>query len=163
MEIHRRNLRFNRILNVEEIATNSALFSMEQSDIDADEIVRGEHLEQENTMCVFMNIAEPHRGERYCYIKTSTHIGGDGNTRVISINKIIIDGTLISQNLFVHIFTLLLQQEDNEHPNRIIVGNRINQRFHNNIAETADSIASYIYDLYNIFTSVQSPIYIIQQ
>ena len=152
MEIHRKNFRFNRILNVEEIIANSALFSMEQIDIDADEIVRGEHLEQEDTICVLMNNVEPHRGERYCYIKTSTHIGGDGQTKTITIDKIIIDGNLIDRNLFTHIITIILQQEDNEYPNRIIVGNR-NKCFYRNTIETANEIGNYVYSLYITYTS----------
>ena len=162
MDIYRRNFRFNRILNVEEVLTDSALFYMEQNDIDSDGIVKGEHLEQEDTVCVLMNNAEPHRGERYCYIKTRTQIGDDRHTKAISIDKIIIDGNLINQNLFVHIITIVLQQEDNEYPNRIIVGN-INKCFHRNITETANEIGIYIYNLYNTYTSDLISIYSTQQ
>lgn len=152
MEIQHRNFRFNRIINVEEVVANSTLFYMEQTDIDADENIIGEHLKQENSICVLMNNAESHKGERYCYIKTSTYIAGDGHTKTITIDKIIIDRYLIDLKLFTRIITILLQQEDNEYSNRIVVGN-MNKCFRRNVAETAKEVGDYIYKLYNAYTS----------
>lgn len=153
MEINRKNFGFNRILNVKEIIENSCVFDMEQADIDADRIIKGEHLEEMEGMSVLAKYGEPNEGEKYCYLKAGERIGDDGKTKVISIDKIIIDECLIDKSLFAHIFTVFLQQEDNEYANRIIVGNRIDQCFHLNIAETASVIAKYLFELYTNYTS----------
>lgn len=55
MEIKRGNFRFNRIVNVNEILNESALFSMNQEDIDNDAIVNGERLEDGDELIVFQN------------------------------------------------------------------------------------------------------------
>ena len=52
MEIKRGNFRFNRIVNVNEILNESALFSMNQDDIDNDAIVNGERLEDGDESCL---------------------------------------------------------------------------------------------------------------
>lgn len=158
MEIHRRNFRFNRILNMERVVADSTLFYMDQVDINDDENVRGEHIGEREGIWVFKNKEEAYNRERYCYVKTTTHIGGDGHTKAIFVDKIITDGNLIINELFVCLFTILLQQEDNEYPNRIIIGN-INKCFRRNITETAKEIGNYIYNLYNTYTSDLVPTY----
>ena len=162
MEIKRENFRFNRIVNPYDVIDDSALFSMTQEDIDSDAIVSGEKLEDGDDMIVFQNTVEPHQNERYCYIKINTRIGTDGLTRMITINKIIVDGGLIDRNLFAQIFTILLQQEDNEHPNRIVVTNGYNERFRGRIVEVANNIANRICGLYNTYTNANHQSYTIQ-
>ena len=100
---------------------------------------------------VLQNDIEPHQNERYCYIKYHTIVGGDGNTKLITIDGIIVDENLISYNLFAHIFAIFLRQEDNEHPNRIVVTNGYNERFRGRIVEVANDIANRICGLYNTF------------
>ena len=162
MEIKRDNFRFNRVVNPNDIINDSSLFSMSQEDIDVDNIVNGERLEEGDDMIVFQNTVEPHQNERYCYIKINTRIGADGHTKLITVNKIIVDASLIGHNLFAHIFTILLRQENNEYPNRIVV-DYINKRFGEIINITSNEIADYIYELYQNFTSELSTIYITQQ
>ena len=82
---------------------------------------------------------------------SNTIVGGDGNTKLITIDGIIVDENLISYNLFANIFTIFLRQEDNEHPNRIVVTNGYNERFRGRIVEVANDIANRICVLYNTF------------
>jgi hypothetical protein len=161
MEIKRGNFRFNRIVNVNEILNESALFSMNQDDIDNDAIVNGERLEDGDELIVFQNTKEPYQNERYCYIKFNALVGGDLVTKQITINKIIVDKNLIHPNLFTQIFTILLQQEDNEHPNRIVITNRFNECYRGRIVEIARSAANRVCEIYT-YTSDLNPTYIIQ-
>ena len=161
MEIIREKFRFNRVVNLSEVINNSSLFLMYQEDIDADNIVNGERLEDGDDMIVYQNTVEPHQNERYCYIKINTRVDTDGLTRMITINKIIVDSGLIDHNMLAQIFTILLQQEDNVHPNRIIVTNN-NVRFHGRIVEVANDMANRICGLYNAFTNDINRSYIIQ-
>ena len=161
MEIKRGNFRFNRIVNINEILNESALFSMNQDDIDNDAIVNGERLEEGDELIVFQNTVEPYQNERYCYIKFNTLVGNDGRTKQITINKIIVDRNMIHPNLFSQIFTILLQQESSEHPNRIVITNRFNECFRGRIVEVAFAATNRICDLYG-YTSELNPTYIIQ-
>ena len=161
MELKRANLRFNRIVNVDDIINESSLFYMNQDDIDNDAIVNGEILEDGDELIVFQNTTEPHQNERYCYIKFSVMIGGDGQTKQITINKIITDKNLITPNLFAQIFIILLQQEDSEQPNRIVITHRFNECYRGRIVEIAKSAAKRICELYT-YTSELHPIHIIQ-
>lgn len=160
MEIKRDNFRFDRIVNSNDIINESSLFYMNQEDIDADIIVSGEQLGDNDTMVVFQNTVEPHQNERYCYIKFNTLVGGDGQTKQITINKIVVDRNLISPNLFSQIFIILLQQEDNEYRNRIVLTNRFNECYRGRIAEVANAAAIRICDLYT-YTSELRPTHII--
>jgi hypothetical protein len=162
MEIERKNFRFNRIVSPYDVICDSVLFSMTQEDIDSDSIVSGERLEYGDDMLVFQNVVAPYQNERYCYLKINTLIGGDEHTKQITINKIIVDGGLINHILFARIFTILLQQEDYEHPNRIVV-DYINKRFGGIINETSNEIACFIYELYQNFTSDFVTIYTTQK
>lgn len=162
MEIKRTNFRFNRIVNIEESIDDSNLMLMEQSDIDGDINVRGNTLEDGETMVVLQNCIEPYLNERYCYVKYHTFIGGDGYTKLLSIKNIIVDENLINHNLFAYIFTILLRQEDNEHSNRIMVTSGYNERFHGRIVEVANDIAYRICALYVSFTNLRHPKHIIQ-
>ena len=101
MEIKRGNFRFNRIVNINEILNESALFSMNQDDIDNDAIVNGERLEEGDELIVFQNTVEPYQNERYCYIKFNTLVGNDGQTKQITINKIRVDRNMIHPNLLL--------------------------------------------------------------
>ena len=161
MEIKRGNFRFNRIVNVNEILNESTLFSMNQDDIDNDAIVNGERLEDGDELIVFQNTVEPYQNERYCYIKFNTLVGNDGQTKQITINKIIVDRNMIHPNLFTQIFTILLQQEDNECPNRIVITNRFNECYRGRIVEIARSAANRVCEIYT-YTSDLNPTYIIQ-
>lgn len=161
MEIKRGNFRFNRIVNTNEILNESSLFFMYQDDIDNDVIVNGERLEDGDELVVFQNTVEPYQNERYCYIKFNTHVGNDGLTKQITINKIIVDRNMTYPNLFTQIFTILLQQEDNECPNRIAITNRFNECYRGRIVEIARSAANRICELYT-YTSELNPTYIIQ-
>ena len=160
MEIKRDNFRFNRLLNVDDIIGESNLFWMSQDDIDADGVVGGEQLEDGDSIIVFQNTVEPHQNERYCYIKFNTAIGADGHTKQITIDKIIVDNNLINQHLFIRIFNIFLQQEDNDYSNRIIVTNRYNKTFRGRIVETANEIANNVLELYSVFLA-QNTNYII--
>lgn len=162
MRIKRANFRFNRIVNVDDIIGYSNLLLMEQGDIDVDNNVHDCILEDNASMMVLQNDVEPYQNERYCYIKYHTIVGGDGNTKLIIIDDIIVDENLISYNLFTHIFTILLRLEDNEYPNRIMVTNRYNERFHGRIVEVANDIANRIYGLYNTFINDNNTSYVIQ-
>ena len=88
MEIKRGNFRFNRIVNVNEILNESALFSMNQDDIDNDAIVNGERLEDGDELIVFQNTVEPYQNERYCYIKFNILVGNDEETKQIFADRI---------------------------------------------------------------------------
>ncbi len=149
MEIKRENFRFNRIVNVDDILDKTNLLMMTQEDIDADTIVHNFILEDNDNMVVLQNDTEPHQEERYCYIKFHTLIGDDGNTKLITIDNIIVDENLIDYNLFRLIFIILLQQEDSTYPNRIQVTQSYNERFHGRINEVANNIANRIVGLYN--------------
>lgn len=161
MEIKRDNFRFNRIINPINVINDSCLFCMEQDDMDKDAIVNCFVLEEGDTMLVFQNTVEPFQGERYCYIKINTRIGGDGHTKLITVDNIIVDNNLINRDLFSRIFTILLQQENNSYPNRIVVTNRLNECFRNRIDEVANEISNHICELYS-YTSDLNPTYIIQ-
>lgn len=152
MEIERANFRFNRIINVNDIVNASNLLYMKQTDIDNDENVRGYALGVGDTMVTFQNDSEHRHNERYCYIIFNTLIGEDGATKLLSVKNVIVDEHLIDFTLFACIFTILLRQEDNEYPNRIVVTNVYNERFHGRIEEVANNIANRIFTLYTTFT-----------
>lgn len=160
MEIKRDNFRFNRIINPSNVIEESTLFYMEQNEIDDDDIVCGEQIEGGDNIIVLQNITEPYQGERYCYLKTNTIIGGDGHTKLITINKIIVDKNLINQSLFFNIFKILLQQEENEYNNRIMLTTRFNECFKNRVVDIANSISNRICEMYS-FTSDLNPSFII--
>ena len=162
MRIKRANFRFNRLVNVDDIIGHSNLLLMEQEDINVDNNVHDCILEDNANIVVLQNDIEPHQNERYCYIKYHTIVGGDGNTKLITIDDIIVDENLISYNLFAHIFTIFLRQEDNEHPNRIVVTNGYNERFRGRIVEVANDIANRICCLYNTFINDNKTSYVIQ-
>lgn len=162
MTIKRDNFRFKRIVNVDDILNESHLLLMEQADIDVDNKVCGHTLKDGDTMMVLQNGIEPHQNERYCYIKYHTFVGTDGNTKLITVENIIVDENLITHNLFTYIFTILLRQEDNEHPNRIVVTNGYNVRFRGRIVEIANDIANRICGLYKTFTNEYNTSYVIQ-
>ena len=162
MEIKRDNFRFNRIVNVDDIVGGSNLLTMGQSDINGDNIVHDYTLEVGDTMVTLQNDSEHHRNERYVYIIYNTLIGGDGNTKLLSIKNVIVDENLINYNLFVYIFTILLRQEDNEYPNRIVVTSGYNERFHGRIVEVAKDIANRICGLYSTFTNYHHTSHTIQ-
>ena len=91
MKIECKNLKFNRLVELDNIIDDSCLFYMEQADIDSDEIIHDEILDDNENICVFQNDKEPYCGERYCYLKTKTLIGLDGKTKMIIVKKIITD------------------------------------------------------------------------
>ena len=159
MKIERKNLKFNRLVELDNIIDDSCLFYMEQADIDSDEIIHNEILHENETIYVFQNNKEPHRGERYCYVITETIIGGDGKTKMIIVKKIITDTQFISESFFTRIFTILLQQENIPSSNRIAVGEKINKRFCGAIDTTSVKISQYICDLFNDFTGDNCSIY----
>lgn len=161
MEIKRDNFRFNRIVNVDDIVGGSNLLTMGQPDIDGDNNVRGYTLEVGDTMVTLQNDSEHHRNERYGYIIYNTLIGGDGTTKLLSVKNVIVDENLINHALFAYIFTILLRQEDNEYPNRIVVTSGYNERFHGRIVEVANDIANRICALYASFTNQHHTSYII--
>ena len=150
MEIVRKNFRFNEIIDITSIIDNLHVFYMEQVDIDEDDNVRGENLEEKESLLVLQNIDEQTQNI-YCYIKIKEDIGLDNETKAITVKKIIVDNNLIKEQLFNHMFTIILQQNDDNSTNRIIV-NRINKRFHNNIHNIADEISTYITWLYSTYT-----------
>ncbi len=162
MKIERANFRFNRIVNVDDIINQSNLLWMNQDDINADNNVHDYILEDNASMMVLQNSVEPHQNERYCYIKYHTIIGGDGNTKLITIDDIIVDENLISYNLFTLIFKIFLRQEDNAHPNRIVVTNGYNERFRGRVVEVANDIANRISGLYDTFINDNNTSYVIQ-
>ena len=55
-----------------------------------------------------------------------------------------------------------LRQEDSEYPNRIMVTNGYNERFHGRVVEVANNIANRICGLYNTFTDDYYTSYVIQ-
>ena len=162
MEIRRSNFSFNREINPTDIINDSVLFCMEQEDIDADDIVNCEVLKDGDNILVFQNIHEPNKGERYCYLRTNTCVGGDGHTKLIRIDKIIIDGCLLNRDLFVRIFNILLQRENNGYRNRLVLTNHFNECFCGRIDETATAAADLVYNLYKTYTSDLSTNYVIQ-
>jgi len=162
MEIKRGNFRFNRVVDIGAIIDKSHLMLMEQTDIDEDNNVHDCTLADGDTMIVLQNSVEPYINERYCYIKYHTIVGGDDNTKLMVVDNIIIDENLINHDLLAHIFTILLRQEDSEYPNRIMVTNGYNERFHGRVVEVANDIANRICGLYNTFTDDYHTSYIIQ-
>ena len=112
-----------------------------------DAVVNDERLEDGDELIVFQNTVEPYQNERYCYIKFNTLVGNDGQTKQITINKIVVEKNLIHPNLFTQIFTILLQQEDNEHPNRIVITNRFNECYRDRIVEIARAAANRICEI----------------
>lgn len=163
MRIKRANFRFNQLVNVDDIIGHSNLLLMEQEDINVDNNVHDCILEDNANIMVLQNDIEPHQNVRYCYIKYHTIVGGYGNTKLITIDDIIVDENLISYNLFAHIFTIFLRQEDNEHPNRIVNTNGYNERFRGRIVEVANDIANRICGLYNTFINDNNTSYVIQE
>lgn len=159
MELIRKNFRFNRNVDIDTIIDESHLLLMVQTDIDNDNNVHGCTLADGDTMMVLL---EPYQDERYCYVKYHTLVGGDGNTKLMVVEKIIIAENLINHDLLAHVFTILLRQEDSEYPNRIMVTNGYNERFHGRIVEVANDIAYRICGLYNTFTDDYHTIYVIQ-
>ena len=159
MEIVRSNFRFNRIIDIDEIMNDSRLFAIPQEDIVEDEFVRNENIGDGEAWLVLQNNSDVFFGERYCYVKTYTSLGGDNQTKLINVDKVILDGSLINRELINLFFTILLQQEDNEFPNRIKVGNIVNCRFHDDIQRVSSEIANYVIRLFNEFTSNHIPIY----
>lgn len=162
MEIKRDNFRFNRVVEISDIIDKSHLLLMEQTDIDDDNNVHDCTLADGDTMIVLQNGIEPYQDERYCYVKYHTIVGGDGNTKLMVVEKIIIDENLINHDLFAHVFTILLRQEDSEYTNRIMVTNGYNERFHGKVDEVANDIANRICGLYNTFTDDYHTSYVIQ-
>ena len=152
MEITRKNFQFNRIIDIPAIINDLHVFYMEQADINRDNNVHGELLEDGESFFVLQNIEEQ-VNNRYCYIKIKEELGQDGITKAYTVKKIIIDNNVIEEELFNRMFTILLQQHDNTLTNRIIVPNRINQRFHNNIPNIANEISTYITWLYSTYTA----------
>lgn len=161
MVIKRDIFGFNRVINPNDIINDSSLIYMSQEDIDADNIVNRERMEDGDNMIVFQNTVEPHQNERYCYIKYHIFVGGDGNTKLIRVDKIIVDENLINPILFSQFFTIFLGQEDSDYPNRIEVTNRYNERYRGRIVEVANVIANLICELYNAFTNENQRSYII--
>lgn len=153
MEIKREKFRFNRIIKPNDIINESSLFLMSQEDIDADNNIKGYVLDEGSDMVVFQNSFEPHQNERYCYIKYHTFIGADGNTKKITVSDIIVDDNFINHDLFAHVFTILLSNEDNCYSNRIVVPNKYNERFGGRIDNVANEIADYICELFKGYTN----------
>ena len=151
MEIVRRNFRFNGIMDITSIVNKLYVFYMEQVDIDVDDNVRGEILEENESLLVLLNV-DVQTQNKYCYIKIKKEIGLDNETKAITVKKIIVDNNLIEKELFKHMFTILLQQNDDNFTNRIIVPRNINIRFHNNIHYVADEISTYVTWLYSTYT-----------
>ena len=158
MDIVRKHLVSNRIVNLSDVLTDSALFEMGNEDINEDGVVCGEQLNEDNSLYVFQNTKSNHLGERYCYIKVLNHVGGDGKTKAIEVEKIITDSELISVPLFETIFKIIFQQESGTSTNRIIVGNN-NARYPLNPKDTAAKIAEYLFDCYTEFTTDEYPEY----
>lgn len=159
MELSRANFRLNRQINLQEVITSSSVFYMEQEDINDDRVVSEEHLEDSESLVVFQNTNRQYEKERYCYIKFNTLVGLDGNTKQISIEKIIVDTNLIHTCLFYKIFSILLQQENNEFNNRIVLSNSLNECFRGRISECARRLSNYIYNLFCTYTSDDCSIY----
>ena len=153
MELRRANFRFNRQINLREVIASSSVFYMEQEDINEDRVVSEEHLEDSESLIVFQNTNRQYENERYCYIKLNTLVGLDGNTKQISIEKIIVDTNLIQTCLFDTIFIVLLQQENNEFNNRIVISNSLNECFRGRIVECARRLSYCIYNLFCKYTS----------
>lgn len=152
MEIVRKNFRFKEVIDITSIIDKLHVFYMEQVDIDKDDNIRGEMLEENETLLVLMDIDEQTQN-KYCYIKIKEEIGLDNETRSITVKKIIVDNNCIEKELFKHIFTILLQQNDDILTNRIIVPKKINNRFHNNIQSVADEISAHVIFLYSTYTN----------
>ena len=152
MVIERKNFRINHIIDIERNINNLRIFDMSDEEIHQDDIVRGEILEENESLLVIRNGAE-HTSDKYCYVKIKKEIGLDHETKRFTIEKIIVDNNLINQNLFAHIFNIFLHQSDDIFTNRIVVPNAINARFHDNIDEVAQTIAAYITRLYTNFTN----------
>ena len=151
MEIVRKNFRFNGIIDITSIIDNLYVFYMEKVDIDEDDNVRGENIEEKESLLVLQNIDEQTQNI-YCYIKIKEKIGLDNETKAFTITKIIVDNNLINEQLFKRMFTIILQQKDDNSTNRIIVPNRIDKRFHNNIRNVASEISTYLTWLYSTYT-----------
>lgn len=163
MELIRKNFRFSTIVNIDDIIGNSSLLLMSNEDIDNDPNVKGVVLGERQEMLALQKIWE-YEGtpQRYCYVQKRIDIGGDGITKAITIEKIIIDNTLISTSLLIYIFAILLQQEDNGiAANRIRVPVRIDSRFHDNIDNVACHIGVYLKSLFDNFTSPECSNYTI--
>lgn len=159
LEIRRENFGFNRTISVDDIIRTSCVYNMRKVHIDADKIVNGEILDNDERLLVYKN--DYPWDEEYCYIKTKTEIMGDGHAKLVTIKKIIIDEHLIDEVLFTEIFTILLQQEDNEYQNRIKIGNKEPIPFHGDCLKTsAHSIARYVCELFHEFTSNEVKQYI---
>lgn len=156
MDIVRKHLVSNKLVNLSDVLKESVLFEMSIEDINNDEIVCGEQLTESNSLYVFQNNEPNHPNERYCYIKVLNHIGGDGETKAIEVEKIITDSELIDVSLFETIFKMMFQQESETLTNRIIIG-KYNERYTLNPKETATKIAEYLFGCYNEFTTDEYP------
>lgn len=156
MYIVRKHLVSNRLVNLSDVLKESVLFEMDIEDINKDDVVCGEQLNENNSLYVFQNNEPNHLGERYCYINVLNHIGGDGETKAIEIEKIITDSELIDVSLFETIFKIMFQQESGTSTNRIIIG-KYNERYPLNPKETATKIAEYLFSCYNEFTTDEYP------
>lgn len=150
MLIERRNFRFDHIVDIEGNMDNLHMFYMTNEDIQNDDIVREELLEENESLFVLKKIGEQ-TSDKYCYIKIKTLIGLDLETKMYIVEKIIIANNLINKNLFVRIFTIILQQNDDNFTNRINVAN-LDKSYHGNIDNIANEIAEYVTFLFSCFT-----------
>lgn len=156
MDIIRKHLVSNRLVNLSDVLKESVLFEMDIEDINNDGVVGGEQLNENNSLYVFQNNEPNHLDERYCYIKVLNHIGGDGETKAIEVEKIITDSELLDVSLFETILKILFQQESGTLTNRIIIG-KYNERYPLNPKETATKIAEYLFNCYTEFTTDEYP------
>lgn len=151
MKIERKNFRFDNVVDISSILDNLHLFYMEQIDIDEDDNVRGEVLDENESLFVLYNVEETTK-KGYCYVKIKEKVGQDGITKALIVKKVIVDNNLIGEEIFKRMFLILLQQNDDTLTNRIIVPNRINRRFHKNIPNIVTEISTYITWLYSTYT-----------
>ena len=161
MEIVRKKLVQNRLVNVNDIIEQSELVHLTTDDIAEDHIVSSEVLDATDFFLVFQNNVSDYEGERYCYLKIRTHVGGDETTKAYEIKKVITDINLVDIFLFERIFRILfLRKSDPLTANRIVVG-KYNERFSCNSEDLACKIAKYIFGCYNTYTSEDCPTYTI--
>lgn len=159
MEIEHRIL-VNRQISANDIIDSIALFYMEDTDVANDENLTSETILENETIYLLQNIDLPSNViEKYCYVKTRTIIGQDGNTKVTLVEKIIIDSNLIEINLLKLLFKLLLQPMINKYPNRIVGG--IMNRLVSPIDNCAEQLAEYTFNLFNEYTSATIKYYFV--
>lgn len=158
MEIERRIL-VNRQISINDIIDGLSLFYMEDVDVVNDKNLTNETILENENICSLQS-RESNTCERYCYVKMKTVIGQDGNTNAILVEKIILDSNLIEFNLLKYLFRLLLRPIINEYPNRIVAG-RIN-RLVSPIANCAEELADYTFNLFNEYTSETNRYYFVR-